>query len=52
VFTSTNPSCTPLARTALATSGVMFLNAIFDGMFSVRYFVSDVIVSSNVASRP
>ena len=39
VLTSTRPSWTPLARTAASTSGVMFRNAIFDGMFRVRYFV-------------
>jgi hypothetical protein len=41
VLTSTSPSWTPLALTASATSGVMFLNAIFEGMFIVKYRVSD-----------
>src|SRR5580704_1002622 len=40
-LTSTSPSCTPLLRIASATCGVMLTNAIFDGMFIVRYSVCD-----------
>src|SRR5690348_2231706 len=39
VFTSTNPSCTPLFVTASRTCGVMFTKAILLGMLSVRYSV-------------
>ena len=46
VLTSTRPSCTPLLRTASSTCGVMFRNAIFDGMLNVRYSVCDFMLAS------
>src|SRR5438270_174427 len=42
---STRPSMTPLLRMISSTCGVMFTNAIFDGMLNVRYSVKDFIVS-------
>src|SRR5438874_1772211 len=41
----TRPSMTPLLRTTSSTCGVMFTNAIFDGMLNVRYSVKDFILS-------
>src|SRR5438874_1797956 len=44
----TKPSATPLLRITSSTCGVMFTNAIFDGMLNVRYSVKDLIVPLTV----
>src|SRR5262245_41736413 len=46
---STSPSRTPLLRTASSTCGVMFTNAICDGILSVTYSVWDFIGGQSTA---
>src|SRR5437899_97877 len=43
-FTSTSPSCTPLARSTRSTSGVMFTKPRRPGRFMVRYSRVDFMV--------
>lgn len=50
MFTTTNPSYTPLLRSASSTCGVMFTNAIFEGMLRVRYSVCAFMAVSSLLS--